>query len=166
MTISWLLCFNEVPDDSNMLTLQRKTVKNFVKSLRYPATKIGGSIKLTQAFCGCSLQHGGLVVGCHTVIIQQSIMAMRLSIGCLWQALRNGTRLKQTSHTLPISSLAPELGTLLQIYVFNLSLTFLYFEKDTFCSSLESCSTKAQNYNIYKNILNLIGVSHIAPQQH
>lgn len=88
----------------------------------------------------------GVVVGCHTVIIQQSIMAMRLSIGCLWQALRNGTRLKQTSHTLPISSLVPERGMLLQIHLFNQFLTFLYFEKDTFCSSLESCSTKLRRH--------------------
>jgi len=57
--MSWLCPLNKVPDDSNMLTLQRKTVKNFIKPLRYPATKIRGSIKLTQAFCWCSFQHGG-----------------------------------------------------------------------------------------------------------
>lgn len=90
--------------------LTKANCQNFVKSLRYPAPKIRGSIKLTQAFCWCSPQQGGMVVGCHTMIIQQSITPMRLSIGCLWQALRNETRLKQTSHTHPISSLAPEQG--------------------------------------------------------
>lgn len=52
-------------------------------------------------FAGALFSMVGMVVGCHTMIIQQSIMAMGLSIGCLWQALRNGTRLRQTSHTHP-----------------------------------------------------------------
>lgn len=36
--------------DSNVLTLQRKTVKNFVKSLKCPTPKISGSIALTWRF--------------------------------------------------------------------------------------------------------------------
>ncbi len=85
-----------------------------------------------KRFASALFSMEGVVVGCHTVIIQQSIMAMRLSIGCLWQALRNGTRLRQTSHTLPISSLVPERETVLQIHLFNHWLTFFILWKGHF----------------------------------